>query len=40
MAVVLMVACMIGCERRSVSAMFRKRVEGNPMCAEKLLSSR
>ena len=38
-AVVLMASCIMGCDRRCCSVMLRNRVEGNPICAEKLLSS-
>ena len=39
MAIVLVASCMMGCDRRCCSVMLRNRVEGNPICAEKLLSS-
>ena len=35
---VLRASCMIGCDCSCCFVMFRKRVEGNPKCVEKLSS--
>ena len=38
-AMVLMASCVMGCDCSCCFVMFRKRVEGNPKCVEKLLSN-
>ena len=38
-AVVLIASCMMGCDCSCGFVMLRKRVDGNPKCVEKLLSS-
>ena len=38
-AIVLVASCMMGCDCSCCSVILKNRVEGNPKCAEKLLSS-